>query len=161
MNGLISAEMLADLVINIINIVILFLVTKKLLYKPVKKYLDTRKEKIAAQLEQAQLRETEASQAKEEYCTLVEQAEALFNKTVIEAKDEARKSAEQIVLDAKQQAKDIIDEAKLSSAKEHQKMIENARNDIAEVALQISNKIMQREVTDADNRRIIDSFFAN
>ena len=43
MNGLISSEMLADLVINIINIVILFLVTKKLLYKPVKQFLDANK----------------------------------------------------------------------------------------------------------------------
>ena len=161
MNGLISAEMLADLAINIVNILILFLVTKKLLYKPVKKYLDARKEKIAAQFEEAELREKEASQAKEEYCELIENAEALFERTVHEAKDEARKSAEKIVSDANQQAKKIVDDAKLTAAEEHQKMIENARNDIAEVALQISNKIIQREVTDADNRRIIDSFFAN
>ncbi|MBR3976160.1 MAG: F0F1 ATP synthase subunit B [Clostridia bacterium] len=161
MNGLISAEMLADLIINIINIVILFLVTKKLLYKPVKKFLDTRKEKIAAQFEEVKLREKEAADAKEEYCELIGNAQVLFERTVNEAKAEARKSAEKIVSEANQQAKKIVDDAKLSAAEEHQKMIENARSDIAEVALQISNKIIQREVTDADNRRIIDSFFAN
>lgn len=161
MNGLISSEMIADLVINIINIVILFLVTKKLLYKPVKQFLDTRKEKIASQFEEAENREKEAEKAKAQYCELVENAEALYERTVLEAKNEARKSAEKIVLDANKQAQKIIDEAKLSANEEHQKMIENARNDIAEVALQISNKIIQREVTDADNRRIIDSFFAN
>ncbi len=161
MNGLISAEMLADLIINIINIVILFLVTKKLLYKPVKKFLDTRKEKIASQFEEVKLREKEAADAKEEYCELIGNAQVLYERTVNEAKAEARKSAEKIVSEANQQAKKIVDDAKLSAAEEHQKMIENARSDIAEVALQISNKIIQREVTDADNRRIIDSFFAN
>lgn len=159
MNGLISSEMLADLVINIINIVILFLVTKKLLYKPVKQYLDARKEKIAAQFEEAQLSKKEAEEAKTEYCELIENAQALFDRTVDEAKAQAKESAERIVLDAKQQAQKLIDEAKLSAEAEHQKMLENAKNDIADVAVQISNKIIQREITDADNRRIIDSFF--
>lgn len=161
MNGLISSEMLADLVINIINIVILFLVTKKLLYKPVKQYLDTRKEKIAAQFDEAELSKKEADEAKAEYCELIENAQALFDRTVDEAKAEAKKSAERIVSDAKQQAGKIMEEAKLSAEAEHQKMLENAKSDIADVALQISNKIIQREITDADNRRIIDSFFAN
>ena len=159
MNGLISSEMLADLVINIINILILFLVTKKLLYKPVKQYLDTRKEKIAAQFDEAQLCKKEAEAQKAECCELIENAEALFERTVNEAKEQAEKSAEKIVLEAKQQAQKIVDEAKLSAAAEHQKMLEDAKNDIADVALQISNKIIQREITDADNRRIIDSFF--
>ena len=65
------------------------------------------------------------------------------------------------MLDAKKQADKIVDDAKQTAAEEHEKMLENAKNDIAEVALQISNKIIQREITDEDNRRIIDSFFAN
>ena len=161
MNGLISSEMLADLVINIINIVILFLVTKKLLYKPVKQFLDARKEKIAAQFEESELSKKEADEAKTEYCELIENAQALFDRTVDEAKAEAKKSAEKIVLDAKQQAGKIVDNAKLTAAEEHEKMLQQAKNDIAEVAVQISNKIIQREITDDDNRRIIDSFFAN
>ena len=47
--GLVSKEMIADLIINIINILVLFFLTKALLYKPVKKYLNARRERLAAE----------------------------------------------------------------------------------------------------------------
>ena len=43
MAELLSKDMLADLAINIVNILVLFFVTRALLYKPVKKYLAARK----------------------------------------------------------------------------------------------------------------------
>lgn len=159
MNGLISSEMIADLIINILNILILFFVTKKLLYKPVKKFLDARKQKIDEQFEMVQSREKEAAAVKEEYSVLLGEAEKLRSKTVLEAKELARDEAQKILSEAKQQASKIVSEAKADAENEHRRMLENAKNDIAQVAVEISGKIMSREINDEDNRRIIDAFF--
>ena len=58
MGDLLSKEMLGDLIINIINIAILFFATKALLYKPVKKALDSRRAAQAKLLEEAEQLQT-------------------------------------------------------------------------------------------------------
>ena len=67
MAELLSKDMLADLIINIVNILILFFVTKKLLYKPVKKYLAQRKERTTAAEKEAQTAKVNADAERAKY----------------------------------------------------------------------------------------------
>lgn len=159
MGDLLSKEMLADLIINIVNILVLFFVTKKLLYKPVKKYLDARKEKVAASFTEAEAMKAEAAAAKEKYDAVIAEADAEKEKTVREAKADAVKQAEKIISDAKAQADELVEDAKAKAKKEHDKAISDSKNDIADIAVQISEKIIGRSVTDEDNKNIINSFF--
>ena len=48
-----SKDLIADLLINIVSIIVLYLVVKKLAYNPVKKFLDARTEKVEAQKAEA------------------------------------------------------------------------------------------------------------
>ena len=159
MGDLLSKEMLADLIINIINILVLFFVTKKLLYKPVKKYLDARKEKVTASFTEAEAMKAEAAASKEKYDAVIAEADAEKEKTVREARAEAKEKADKMLADAKAQADSVLSDAKEQAKKEHDKAISDSKDDIADIALQISEKIIGRSVTDEDNKKIINSFF--
>ena len=54
MFGLQISDAVKDLIINIINIIVLFVIVKSLAYKPVKKFLDARKARIDESLKNAE-----------------------------------------------------------------------------------------------------------
>ena len=62
-----SKDLIADLLINIVSIIVLYLVVKKLAYNPVKKFLNARTEKVEAQKLEAAENLKEANEMKEKY----------------------------------------------------------------------------------------------
>ena len=159
MADLLSKEMLADLIINIINILILFFVAKALLYKPVKKYLDARKQAQADALQAAENERAEARKKKEKYDALMADSAALRTNTMREAKQQADAEAQKILAAAQQEADALREANRLAAEQEKAKMLSDAKEQLGVLAVEISEKIIGREVTDADNRAIIDSFF--
>ena len=76
MEGLVISDAVKDLIINIIDIIILFVIVRALAYKPVKKFLDARKERIAKEFSEAADLKKEAEEKKEEYTRLEEESRA-------------------------------------------------------------------------------------
>ena len=68
--------------------------------------------------------------------------------------------AEKIVSEAKKKANALIDEARERSEAEKKEAMLGMKNEVAELALEISEKILRREINDRDNRRIAEEFFA-
>ena len=156
---LLKPEMLGDVIINIINILILFFVTKKLLYQPVKKYLTARREKELAALTDAEQSRAEAEEAKARYDALVKDAETENEKLLADAKREAKENADEILSGAKRSAATLLEDAQRTADAEKAKLMQDAHREIGQTAVALSGKILGREVSDADNRRLIDDFF--
>ena len=159
MAGLLSKEMLADLVINIANIVILFLVTKALVYKPVKKFLNERREKLDAQTAQAEAMLAEAEEKQAKYDALLAGADEEKTRLLEEAAREAQAKADGIVADAAAAAAQTTAEAREAAAQEKQQAVEDAKREIAELAVALSGKIMGRAADDRDDLRAAQAFF--
>lgn len=159
MGELLSKDMLADLIINIINIVVLFIVTKKLLYKPVKKYLDARKAKVAAGFEEAERIKAAALAEKAEYDAVIADADSKARQALAEAQKKAREQAEKLLSEARAEADGLLNDSRKQAEAERRQLLKAEKSDIVEAALDISGRILCREVTDADNRAIIDGFF--
>lgn len=159
MSGLLSKEMLGDLVINIMNIVILFLVTKALVYKPVKKYLNARKEKLAAEAAETEALRKEAEAKQAEYEALLSDADAEKARLLAQAEAEAQTSAAKIVADAQTAAEETVREARASAQAEKQRAVAEAKDEITDLAFTLSEKIIGRTAADADTRRVAEAFF--
>ncbi len=159
MSGLLSKEMLGDLVINIANIVILFLVTKALVYKPVKKYLNARKEKLAAAAAEAETQRKQAEEKQAEYEALLADAGNEKARLLAQAEAEAQARASQIVADAEKDAAETAREAQAKIQTEKEKAVAEAKDEIADLAFALSEKILGRAATDADARRAAEAFF--
>lgn len=67
MFGLQISDAVKDLIINIINIIVLFVIVKSLAYKPVKNFLDARKARIDESLKNAENKNAEADALKAQY----------------------------------------------------------------------------------------------
>ena len=159
MGELLSKEMLADLIINVINILILFFVAKALLYKPVKKYLNARREREAQTLREAEELKSEADARQKQFAALTSDAAAIKAKAIQNAQKKAERKAEEIVAAANTEAENILQSSRAAAEREREKMLSDAQEQLGALAVELSGKILGREVTDEDNRRIIESFF--
>lgn len=159
MADLLSKDMIADLILNIINILVLFFVTKALLYKPVKKFLNARAERLEEARKNADDAKAEADKSKEKYDALLSDAEKVKAEAVARAEAEAKAAAEKILAQAKQEAAVAVEKGNKKAAAEREKMLADAKSDIIDATLEATEKLLGRVVTDEDNRRIIESYF--
>lgn len=160
MDGLVISDAVKDLIINIINIIILFVIVRTLAYKPAKKFLDARKERVAKQLEDAAAQMDKAKAEEQKYGELIKQSQEESTKIIHDAEHTAKESADRVVADAKKAAAEIEAKARENAKREHDAQIASIKGDVTDLAFDISRQILSREVTDEDNMRIADSFFA-
>ena len=153
-----SKDLIADLLINIISIIVLYLVVKKLAYNPVKKFLNARTEKVEAQKLEAAENLKEANEMKEKYDELLKDSENAKADAIKEGISNAKAEATEILNSAREQAKEIVDKANKNAKEQEQEAIDNAREEIVNLAIDASATLLKREFDDADNKRLIEDF---
>lgn len=124
---------------QIVNFLILFFVLKAVFYKPLKKVLDERKEKISKGIE-------DADAAKELKERTVKEKDDIIRAARIEVQgliEDSRKTADEIkqkiVDDARAQSEDMVKDAQRKAEDEMKKM----EKQIKIMSLDISKKIME------------------
>ena len=154
----ITKDLLADLVINIVSIVVLFLVVKKLAYNPVKKFMAARTEKVMAQKLEAEKLAEEAQAKSFEYEELLKECENAKAQAIKEGEALAREESGQIVSASKEKAQSIIDNANKKAEEKYNRMIDEANDYIVNLTIDASSKLLKREVNDEDNKKIVEAF---
>lgn len=154
----ITKDLLADLIINICSITVLFLVVKKLAYKPVKKFMAARTERVTAQKHEAEKLAREAQVKSSEYDELLKECETAKTQAIKDGEAVAREESGRIISTAKEKAQTIIDNANKKAEEKYNKMIEEANDYIVNLTIDASSKLLGREVTDEDNRKIVEDF---
>lgn len=146
------------ILISLANLVILFLIVKRFLFKPVNKMLADRQSELDKRYNAADeaVRDAEEKQKlwNEKMVSVRSETEEILKK----AQEGASRRSETIVSDAKEQANSIIRQAKAQAELERKKSEEEIKQEIVEVSTAIANKIIEREVSAEEHRRIIDSF---
>lgn len=153
-----SKDLIADLLMNIISIIVLYLVVKKLAYKPVKKFLDARTERLEAQKAEAAEALKEATEMKEKYDELLKDSENAKAEAIKEGINNAKAEANDIIDSAREQAKAIVDKANKNAEEKQQELLDNSRDEVINLALDASAALLKREFDDADNKRLIEDF---
>ncbi|HHT16886.1 MAG TPA: F0F1 ATP synthase subunit B [Papillibacter sp.] len=149
----------SDILINIVNIVILFVLLRAILFKPVSKFLRERREKIEKDLADARQNKAEAEALSEQYEKRLKEAEEEARALSRARQQEADRQAEEIISDARRQADAMVEDARARIAAEKERAVAGAQAEIALMATEIAAKILQREIRAADNDTIVDAFF--
>lgn len=160
MGDIVISQVAKDLIINIINIVVLFVIVKALVYKPVKKFLSERTARVSDTVKQAEEKLIEAENTVQKKDAIIAEGESKASAIISEAEDSAQKNASAIIEQANKKAEQIIEKARKNAKYEHDTMLSSAKEEIAGLAINISEQILLREVKKEDNQRIIDDFFA-
>lgn len=148
-----------DIGIHVFNVVILFVVLKLLLYKPVLKFIKKRENQFADKVDELDAQEKELIQKRKEYETIMAEANNEAAEIITKSNEMARDHAREILDNAKEHARDIVIRGKKEIEGEKVQARLDMKTDIADMAVQIAEKVLEREVSLDDNRKIIDAFF--
>ncbi len=146
------------ILISLCNLVILFFILKKFLFKPVKKVLDERQAEYDAKFAEAEDKLAEANEVKEQLEQKFAMADGEVDRIIKEAKDNAQRRGDSIVAEAKDKAGIIVRNAEAEADLRKRKAEESIKDEIADVSVEIAEKIIGREVSEEDHRRLMSDF---
>ena len=147
-----------QILIALINLIILFLILKKFLFKPVQKMLKEREDELNGQYDKANETLKEAKSAKEEYEARLNGAKLEADDIIKNATDNAAKRSQKIIEGATDEADAIVSRAKTQAELEKKRAQKEIKNEIADVSSLIAEKLLAREINGEDQKRLIDSF---
>ena len=140
------------------NTLALFFVLKKFLFKPVMKLIDDRQKEVDDLYADAGKSKEEAEKLEAEYRQKLETAAQTGERLVKEAVIRGQKREEEIVAQANAEADAIRAKASADIAQEKKKALNDAKDEISELALSIAGKVVGREINGQDQARLVDSF---
>lgn len=147
-----------QILISLLNLLILFLLFKKYLFKPVLNMLAKRQSEIDARYDEADEAKRLAEEDKSLWNEKIGTVKAETDEMIKKAQESAKRQSETIVSKAKEQAEGIIRQAETQAQLEMQKAEESIKKEIVEVSTALANKLLEREINAEDHRDLIDSF---
>jgi len=147
-----------QILISLINLVLLFLIIKHFLFKPVKKMLAKRQSEIDSQYDAASQAEKEANESREMWQEKLSTADSQADEIIQKATDNAKYRGDKLVAEAQEKAESIIRIAKSEAELERKKAAEGIKREIIEVSGALTEKMLEREINNEDHRALIDSF---
>ncbi|MEE1199871.1 MAG: F0F1 ATP synthase subunit B [Christensenellales bacterium] len=142
----------------LLNTLTIFFVARKYLFGPVHKIITDRQEEIDGMYADAKKAKSDAQAMAEEYQQKLADAQATSERLVREAAVRGQNRAEEIVRQAGEEASAILNKASVDAALEKKKAVNDAKNEISAMALAVAEKVIDRELTDADRSRLVDHF---
>lgn len=148
-----------DMILNILNIVLLFLLVRSFVYKPVRKFMDARTERVNAAEKTAGEKAAAADAVRAEYETKMASADAQCAETLETARRDAQRQADAILADAQKQADAITADAEALARQQRADALKDMQSDVVDLAFGISEKLLERSVRDADTEKMADRLF--
>lgn len=147
-----------DIIISLCNLLILTLLLKKFLFKPVTKILESRRNAIDNDYLEAQKANEAAQENKANYEAAMAGAKQTADQMIADASRNAERRGNEIVAEAREKASDIRRQAEMDAQLEKKKAESDIRKEIADVSTKLTGKLLEREISAEDHRALIDSF---
>ena len=136
------------------NMLITFSVLKHFLFKPVKKMIDDRQQEIDTMYADADAAKQKAAALEQEYQAHLQSIKAERDSLLRDATVRAQKREEDILASIRAAAEADI-------AQERKKAVNDLKNEIGGMAVEIAGKVVEREINEADHQALIDEFIRN
>ena len=143
---------------TLVNTVVLFLVLKKFLFKPVMQMITDRQKEIDDMYDAADSAKSEAQALEAEYKEKLSQAAITGERMVKEAVARGQSREEEIIRQANEEAAHIKQKAASDIALEKKKALNDAKNEISGVAMAIAEKVVERQLDSSDHDKLINQF---
>ena len=138
------------------NMMITFAVLKKFLFKPVKKMIDDRQAEIDTMYADADAAKQKAAELEQEYQQHLQSIRDERDTLLREATARAQKREEEIA-----EAAALRAAAEADIAQERKKAVNDLKNEIGGIAVDIAGKVVEREINETDHKALIGTLEAN
>ena len=142
-------------IFTVINIVILFLLLRVILFKPVTKFMADRAQRIQDTISQAAQEKAEAKKLLEQYERKLNDAEAEAEEIIKAAHENATLEAERIIAEGKAGAEAITASARRQLEAEQQAAFARFRLEAAALVMAASARLVRRELSGEDNHQYV------
>lgn len=143
---------------SLANLLIIYIIVKKIFFGPVRKLIEARKAEIDKQYAAADEAEKLALGNKAEWEEKMKTADSTADGIVRDATETANHRAERIIDEANAQAELIKARAVNEAALTRKQAEESIKREIVDVSSALAEKVLEREIDESDHRALIDSF---
>ena len=150
-----------NILISLANLLILFLIIKKFLYRPVKNVLAKRQSEVDSVYSSAEDANKNAQENKEKWETKLKSASKEADTLIQEAANKAEIRGDKIISDAKEKAESILRQAESEAELQLKKAQAGIKTEIVNISALLTEKMLNREINTEDHRALIDSVIEN
>ena len=142
----------------LLNTLTIFFVARKFLFNPVMDIITSRQQEIDDLYADAEKNKETAETMRAEYEQKLQDAKLTGEKLVREAMVRGQAREEEILRQANAEADAIRRKAEADIAQEKKKALNDAKNEISDIAMAIAGKVVGRSLENADQTRLVDEF---
>ena len=146
---------------TLITFVVLLVLLAKFAFKPIAEALDRRGQMIKAQLDDAQKSRAEAKKLMDDYQKQIAEARAEAGKVIEEARQLGEKVRKDVVDKANSEASAIVSRSQEEIIRQKEKGIQEMKDTIAGLSVQIAGRIIEKEVNAATHKQLIDGLITD
>lgn len=150
-----------QIILSLVNLLLIFLIVKKFLFKPVAKVMTARQEQVDKIYNDANADRSAASSMKQEYEARLASARDEADSLVRSAVQTAQRKGDAIMADAASQASHMKQKAEQEIAMEKKQMLQSVQAELSDMAVSIAAKVVEREIQQKDHDAFVDEFIKN
>ena len=143
---------------TLLNTLVVIIVGTKFLFKPVMKMIQSRQQEIDAMYAEAAAAKDSAQALEEEYRAQLSAAQETGDALVKEAMARGKNREEEIIRQANREADAIREKASADIAREKKKALNDAKDEISSLAMEIAGKVVGASLDTAKQEHLVDSF---
>ncbi len=143
------------IVAQAVNFVLLLIILHRLAYKPILGILEKRADTIDKSLKQAKKIEEELQRTEEDRKKEMKKAREEYRALVAEAEETGKQKKKEITEEARRKTEEIVARAKEEIRSEKEKSVRAARQEIADLVIEISRKIIGRNIDEGKERELV------
>ena len=147
-----------ELFFTLANVLILFLILRKILFKKIIDVMDARDADIKNNIEAGQKAKEEGMKFKSEYETRIQDARDEGQMIVDFARKRAEEKSDTIISEAKKEAEYIKQKTNNEIAKEKEQAFNNIKSEISEIAVLAASKVIEKDIDKAKHEDLIENF---
>lgn len=149
-----------NIVWTIVNILVLFLLLKHFLFKPITEMMESRTAEIENNLKDAEDQKQKASELTAQYVEKLQGAHAEAAQIVSEARQRGQREYDAILKTAGQDAQKEQERARADMEREREEMLRGVQENVTELVLLTASKLSQKELDEESDRKLVDSFLS-
>lgn len=143
---------------TLLNTLTVYFVLKHFLFQPIMKLIKDRQDEIDTMYADADKAKQEAARLEQYYQHKLDTAAQTTDRLMKEAVARGQLREEEIIRNANAQASAIRDKAAADIAQEKKKALNDAKDEISDMALAIAEKVVGRELNHADQDALFEQF---
>lgn len=149
------------LIAQIVNFIVLFLILRAFVYKPLLNMLEQRRVRIEEGMKAADQVRQQAEAERAELMKQMDQERRTAQARVASVASESEKIRESILASAHAEAEEIKTKSRAEAAAEREQMLRDLQQQIADLAVLAAERILRHELSSpAEQRRMVDNFIA-